>query len=457
MRRIKVGGWTEETFESYLRCAKILQHLKRPWSEVQTAYLDAYRFDPKRAEPLFKIAEHWYGQQHHALSYMFASRAAELPRPSSTLFVDEDVYTWKAADIAAISGFYLDDAMAKARGRDFAEQCVRAKPNDERLRTNWAFYAPSASELFEGYRSKLINFTPEPPYVANNPSIYYDMGADCWRCIVRTTNYRIVNGQYLTPNDNVIYTRNFMLTLTSELEVTEAVEIIDKTGIERSSYPVHGFEDCRLFKHDGKLCFTATVCDFDLEKAASGPREIVFGELDDDFVIIAAHPLRGPWSDRAQKNWMPISGDDGISQSAQLVYALDSQEAKVLDLQVPPLAPTWHNYPGVATLFDHGRLRGGSQLIRTPDGFLCIVHDVSWTGDHARIYLHRFVLLSGDFKIISMTDPFYFEWKGIEFCAGLAYDGTKLVASFGVEDREAHFGIFDLEAVRAQLRTDYQI
>lgn len=448
--RIKVGGWPEETFEAYLRRAKILQHLKRPWPEVQQAYLDAYAFDPKRAEPLFKIAEHWYGNDAHAMTHLFASRAAELPRPNATLFVDEEVYTWKAADLVAISGYYLDDAGAKAKGRKFAEQCVKVRPGDERMRANWAFHAPSAAEMFQGYTSKPIGFTPEAPYVANNPSIHFEVGYwDRHRCIVRTTNYKIVNGQYITPDDNVIYTRNFMLDLDDRLDVVKATEMIDKTEIPRSSYPVHGFEDCRLFRRGGKLCFTSTVCDFDLERAGEGPREIVLGELDDDYAIVKATPLRGPWSVHSQKNWMPVAN------SGQIIYATaptGGPKATVLDLDGDLARP----HRGT-TFYGHGRLRGGSQAVWTPSGWLCIVHDVSWPGGNSRIYLHRFVLLSSDFRIISMTDPFYFERKGIEFCAGLAFDDKRLVASFGVEDREARFGIFDLYAVRARLRADYQI
>jgi predicted GH43/DUF377 family glycosyl hydrolase len=338
-------------------------------------------------------------------------------------------------------------------GRAFAEKCVRAKPGDERMRANWAFYAPSAAEMFEGYHAKPIGFTPEAPYVANNPSVHFS--SDRRRCVVRTTNYRIVNGQYLTPDDNVIYTRNFMLELNHALDVVKATEMIDRTCIPRSDYPVHGFEDCRLFVHEGKLCFTATVCDFDLERAKDGPREIVLGELDENYAIVKATPLRGPWSHNfPQKNWMPRGGGvlPTLDQSA-LVYAA----APTSDHQatVFRLVGTHVDHRG-ATFFGHGRLRGGSQLVRVPDGWLCVVHDVAWPGT-GRIYLHRFVLFSADYKIISMTDPFYFERKGIEFCAGLAYDGERLVASFGVEDRQAYFGIFDLAAVEDQLRTDYQI
>jgi hypothetical protein len=79
------------------------------------------------------------------LCYLFAARAADLPLPLSTLFVDEEVYTWKAADLAAVSGYYLSDAAARNTARMRAEQCVRVRPYDERLRANWAFHTQSAA------------------------------------------------------------------------------------------------------------------------------------------------------------------------------------------------------------------------------------------------------------------------------------------------------------------------
>jgi hypothetical protein len=442
-RRIAVGGWGEETFETYLRRAKILDALKMPWPEVQQAYLDAHCFDCNRAEPLFHIAEHWYDEQDHALCYLFAARAADLPLPSSTLFVDEEVYTWKAADLAAVSGYYLSDAAARNTARIRAEQCVRVRPHDERLRTNRAFHTQSAAALFAGYHSKPVGFMPEPPSVANNPSIHYDRSTGKWRCAVRT-HHSIVNGQHPTPDDNVIHTRNFMLELSGDLEVSRTIEVLDSTKFPRSSNPINGFEDFRLFTHLGRLCGLATVSDF----ASERPTEIVLVEFDADYAISAATPLRGPWSEGAQKDCVPVASDP-----AKLIYAIapeGTRRAAAIDLDGTSFAT------GDTVWLACGRLHGASQAIRVDDGWLCIVRDVAWP-ESGRMDLHRFALLAEDFELVSMTDPFFFELRGIEFCGGLGYDGERLVASFGVEDRLVHFGIFSLAAVRSQLRSDYQI
>jgi hypothetical protein len=95
-------------------------------------------------------------------------------------------------------------------------------------------------------------------------------------------------------------------------------------------------------------------------------------------------------------------------------------------------------------------LRGGSQVIPHDDGWLCLTHEVAWRPE--RVYLHRFVKFTKDFHVEAISDPFYFQHVGIEFCAGLARDAERLVASYGVNDASAHLAFFDPARVNAQLR-----
>lgn len=461
-QRTKMGGYFDEVYEAKFRIGKMMEKLDRPWAEIQQAYLEAFAHDPRRAEPLYAISQHWYDKGVHAISRLFAVAAAKMPKPPTDLFLDEDVYTWKAADRAAISSFYSGH---KKDGRDFAEQAVSFHPNDERLRSNRAFYSQSASELF-GATVHAIDFAPEPGWNASNPSIYFD--GDRIRCIVRTVNYKLVNGSYVTPPEDVvrdegpwkgwqvIRTRNFLLDLDADFKTTRSVEIVDKTGDARTSYPIHGFEDARLFARQGSWWASATVCDF----TADGRREISLLQLDDDGAVVRAEPLRGPWSAHApQKNWMPLieggsvkfiyatslDGDVGSTMIFDLVEADDSE-----------VRPRYSIQPSAGAAYGHGRLRGGSQAVRVDGGWIFAVHDVAFPGS-GRMYLHRFVLIDEKLQLVSMTDLFYFEKLGIEFCAGLALVDGKLVASYAVNDGSARLGIFDWQRVRKALRKDFVI
>jgi glycosyltransferase involved in cell wall biosynthesis len=138
LRRIAMGGWHEEVFESKLALARIATGRGRAWPEIMERYLDAHASAPHRAEPLYAIALHYDGEAQHALTFLFARRAHEIPLPvKDTLFVDEEVYTWKVADLVASSAFWIGEMEV---GEAAARKAVRARPDDPRLQKNLGFY-----------------------------------------------------------------------------------------------------------------------------------------------------------------------------------------------------------------------------------------------------------------------------------------------------------------------------
>jgi tetratricopeptide (TPR) repeat protein len=445
--------WPEETYTAMIGRARSLDALGY-WSEAQEQYLQAHALDPHRAEPLFKIAWYYYEKDRPELTYLFARRAMELPEPVRTLYVERDVYEWRAAELVMLSAYHLaeklGDESVRAIGRRAADQVVRARPQDEHVRKNRAYYTQPASELFDGYRNHEIQWKPEAPFTAMNPSIWFD--GKRWRCVIRTVNYRIQNDvEYPTPGGVPIQTRNWMAELDWDLSIERVVEMQDLTGDARSDFPVHGFEDCRLFSCNKQLYCTSTACDLN----ESGAREIVRLTLDENYQIIKARPIRGSWSNQHQKNWMPMVVWGGLGEAVRFVYAV-TPEVVILDLDRQREVPA-----------DSGRLRGGSQLVNVPTGpstwgWLCLVHDVTWEG-RKRTYVHRFVLLEetssagmpGPLRVAKVSPPFYFKQRGIEFCAGLGFDGRRLVASFSVNDESAHLAEFDLESVLATMQEDF--
>jgi hypothetical protein len=310
------------------------------------------------------------------------------------------------------------------------------------IRSNRAFYGRNAQEIF-GAAIKRLPYTPEAPFVASNPSVHFEPDTGKWRCLVRTLNYRIVDGCSYIPSDGVIQTHNVMLELDPDLEITRVVQMLDRDPTPRTEYPVHGFEDCRLFMTGDRFNFTATVCDF----THDGKREIVRCELDaSDYTILKATPLRGPWSAHDQKNWMPILG------SSKIVYS--GLPTVVLDLNGSEPALVRGSLNDLPHANRH--LRGGSQLVPFDGGYLCMAHDVTWSGTY-RTYLHRFVWFDGDLAVRKMSDLFYFENRGIEYCCGLAFDGMRLVASYSMNDSNANLATFDPDRVRASLRESFVV
>lgn len=137
-RRIALGGWYEEVFESKMALARIAAAEERPWPEVEERYLDAHLFSPHRAEPLHAIAVHYDSLGQHALTFLFARRGFEMPLPvRDTLFVDEEVYTWKLADLVATSAYWIGQLEI---GEAAARKALRCCPRDPRIEKNLGFY-----------------------------------------------------------------------------------------------------------------------------------------------------------------------------------------------------------------------------------------------------------------------------------------------------------------------------
>ena len=114
-RRAQMAGYPEERFVALLEAAVLTVRLGRPEDEVVRAHMDAWRFRPHRAEPLFHLGRHFRKQKLHALAYLYACAASHLPVPPDHRAVHAAVYEWMVLDLRASAAFHLglyQDALA---------------------------------------------------------------------------------------------------------------------------------------------------------------------------------------------------------------------------------------------------------------------------------------------------------------------------------------------------------
>jgi glycosyltransferase involved in cell wall biosynthesis len=149
-RRIALGGWAEEVFHARLTKARAAAGAKRPWPEVLVMYLEAHSAAPHRAEPLHDIALQYDARGDHALALLFARRAYDLPVPAQdTLFVEHEVYRWRAADLVGAHAYWVGD---RVLGRAAAAKAAAAVPGSERLARNLSFYDEGKPKTTGGRR-----------------------------------------------------------------------------------------------------------------------------------------------------------------------------------------------------------------------------------------------------------------------------------------------------------------
>jgi glycosyltransferase involved in cell wall biosynthesis len=429
-RRIQAGGWDEEVWAAYYGIARSYAVLNDEPNLVLACF-DAYNFRPWRAESLSLLAKWWREHAKSDASLLIAEQVARMPMTNEVLFVEKDIYERKNEGDVAISGFYSKLPQRREIGY---QTCARltidldgAVRNE--ARGNFVHYAKSAQELF-GAVIQEIDWHPTDGYAPMNPSVL--VVGDRRLVLVRTVNYKVAEGQYPTVDGSgIIKTRNHVLELDANWKTVRSTPLVDATGLPRTSYPVEGFEDCRLWTDGYEFCASATVRDL----GTDGHCEESILTLNAEWRVTAVRVIRDYEHAKTQKNWMPILG-----QPHSFLYLCDP--TTVIDC-----SPGGTVERSRVSDLDKNltEFRGGSQVIPHGDGFLCLVHEVVHTP--GRIYLHRFVRLNAKLEIQRVSEPWVFVQKGIEFAAGLARDGDRLVASFGVNDASAHLTFFDVARV----------
>lgn len=92
-------------------------------------------------------------------------------------------------------------------------------------------------------------------------------------------------------------------------------------------------------------------------------------------------------------------------------------------------------------------LRGGTQLVRIDGtGWLGLGHEMKFVGGK-KYYWHVFYLVDARGTMTAASEPLKLAPNGIEFAAGMAVEGDRVVVSFGVDDMECRIGETRLSAV----------
>lgn len=101
-------GWTEERFIAHFHLGE-LEHSQKNWAKAQDHYLKAYAQNPRRAEPLERIAKYYResGEQGWAdLAYLFSRQGIDIVADPNGFLVDKSVHEYKCLDEFSIAAYY---------------------------------------------------------------------------------------------------------------------------------------------------------------------------------------------------------------------------------------------------------------------------------------------------------------------------------------------------------------
>lgn len=447
--RIEKGGWKEEVWFSKFMIGECFEE-RGDWENAVHAYLEAYNFHPDRAEPLQKIATHYRCQGKNELAYLFAKQGARIPYPyDDSLFISDAVYDYMFDEELAISAYYtgfkeegftaINNLMLKRNVpghiKDFAYQTA-------------LFYVPTLkSARFEQIVIDLPKIREgfAETFRPMNPSI--QKVDDGYQMVCRTVNYLQFGGRdhkSCDIFDPTIRTKNYLIhydkefNLLSQHEITENLPRYRKEG----SF-VTGMEDCRLVRLGDDFWVTCTVFDAN----PNGIPQIALGKLgcpvSNKIEMTKLMPLKGPDPQRCEKNWLPFVRDGEI----YLIYSCDPFIVYKPDVETGECQEVMNSKPK----YDFSAFRGSAAPIEFDDGYLMIVHEVTYTKQ--RYYFHRLVYMDKDFTVKKISKPFTFLHQGIEYTCGMTLDhsGTHLIVPIGIEDRNAYLCTIDLDTIRGML------
>jgi glycosyltransferase involved in cell wall biosynthesis len=104
--RIAKGNWKEEVWFSKFMIGECYENMGF-WDHALHWYLDAYQYNPERAEPLQKIATHYRVNGQAELAYLFAKQGSRIPYPKEqVLFISHPVYNYQFDEEISIAAYY---------------------------------------------------------------------------------------------------------------------------------------------------------------------------------------------------------------------------------------------------------------------------------------------------------------------------------------------------------------
>lgn len=331
-----------------------------------------------------------------------------------------------------------------------------------------------------------------------NPSIHYD--GRLWRCVLRCSDYAMPGGTTIRSNKakpGQTHTKSAMVILDPDgWHATEIYKMREEDGLPRATSGSLGYEDMRIFRTDrhGLQGIAAALHLRRTDRRKPIPEQVLLS-FDDEYTIVEATPIRGAWSDTPQKNWVPF--DNCVEP--RFLYAIDKGvlfddrgELSAADAQVQPSSRPRRSRDPSPSAVAHARdraedafddqlrddredrrkhrdtsarerstpaadpapgyagyegLRGGTQLVRVDDDkWLGLGHSMKFI-DGLKYYWHVWYLVDSCGKIGSASAPMKLVPNGIEFAAGIAVEGERVVVSFGVDDMECRLGETKLSAV----------
>lgn len=399
-KRINAGGWFEEIWFSHYMIGKTYLSMK-DYVRFESWMLRAHQYRPERAEALYALAKHFREVGDHYKAYGYMQKGRRIPKPTDSLFVENDVYTELFDYEATILAFYV--GKEKEGLRDSMRYILGGFSNSHNVLRNMVFYVNPLVAVVKNHPIMRNMFGNN--YHPTSTCVFQHKGRTYHN--VRFVNYDIdnTNGSYMMKEGG--YSANNRVRTQNAIWIPEdTVKMRDESvGLPRKDKHILGLEDVRVYTNkDGELCFTATTAEY------SDKIRVLHGKYHLTGMYSDCQVLDSPKNAECEKNWIPINNTNDIIYGW---YPLEVGSISENGLQIH----TTHKTPEFFR-----ELRGSAVPIEMNGDLWCLVHYVEHSSP--RKYFHLFVALDGKtYKPKAVSLPFVFREKTIEYCLGVQAKG----------------------------------
>ena len=255
---------------------------------------------------------------------------------------------------------------------------------------------------------------------------------------MRSVNYSITStGAYdIRDPDQIVRTRNFLLSMDKDLNVTNGVELLDTSGVPLYPKNIRGLEDIRLINANEFFCTYLEVNDQRIPQMCYCQYDCTTGN------VTKIIPLSMDSELKCEKNWIPVVIDSELwfihTVSPLKLYKLDRENGKIQLVKEITITDPDKNLTS---------FRGSGGLIEYKGGWLGTIHQVYH--NNPRKYFHRFVWFDRNFNFMKYSRVFYFESPNIEYTVALCHSPDGLLMPYSIKDNCSKLGVIDYEVLHS--------
>jgi len=232
---------------------------------------------------------------------------------------------------------------------------------------------------------------------------------------------------YLNPEDDVtLTTKNYLCELDIKtLELKKYNEVNTSKLDVKPLWDFVGLEDARLINWENKILLTGVRRD----TTTNGQGRMEISEVK-NYKEVSRNRIEAPKETYCEKNWMPI-----LDMPNHYVKWCTPTEIVKVNSKKTQAKTVKLIEQDVKFKRD---LRGGSQVIKYKDYWVCVTHEVDlWFNEQNNKdcqYYHRFLVWDKDWKMVHHSEEFKFMDAQIEFTCGLHLEGDNFYLPFGFQD-----------------------